>query len=54
MSKNGPNSPDFKEKKVQMTRFLSSVPVGSQEYIRILFFWALPTKARRILSLDLL
>jgi hypothetical protein len=29
----------FKEKYIQIARFLSKVPVGSQEYRRILFFY---------------
>jgi len=39
MGKNGPNPPNLEKKKIQITRFLQSVPVGSQEYRRILVFF---------------
>ncbi len=35
--KNGPNLPDFRENKFQISRFWCLVQVGSQEYRRIFF-----------------
>jgi hypothetical protein len=39
MGKNGRNLPNLEKKKIQITRFLLSVPVGSQECRRILVFF---------------
>jgi hypothetical protein len=39
MGKNDLNSPDFKRKKIQIARFGRQVPVGSQEYRKILVFF---------------